>query len=73
MSTTNAIALPPDELQEAELEAKATATLIAKLALAGHTVHAGKAGDYLVSRWGMSRHCQDLESLQTFADRLGVL
>lgn len=68
MNTANP---PPDELQEAELEAAAIAALIEKLKAAGHEVHAGKAGDYLVSRWGMSRHCQDSESLRDFACQLG--
>jgi hypothetical protein len=66
-------AFPADELQDADLEAKATETLIAKLALAGHTVHAGRAGDFMVTRRGISRHCQDFDSLQAFARQLGVL
>lgn len=69
---TTSVALPPDEILEEELEAKATATLIEKLQAAGHDVHAGKAGDFTVSRWGMSRHCQDFESLQSFAQQVGA-
>lgn len=48
------------------------AYLIAKLALAGHSVHRGNNRDFLVSRWGMTHYCETLESLQAFADRVGV-
>lgn len=46
--------------------------LIAKLALAGHTVHRGQHHDFLVCKYGMSRHCEDFAELQTFAKLLGV-
>ena len=68
-----AAANPADELQDADLEAKATETLIEKLTRAGHTVHAEKSGGYTVSRWSMTRHCLDRESLRAFAGQLGVL
>ena len=51
---------------------KAEATQIAELALAGHAVHKGKPGDYLVCKYGMSRYCQDFDELQLFARKLGV-
>ena len=51
---------------------KAEATQIAELALAGHAVHKGKCGDYLVCKYGLSRYCQDFEDLQAFAQKLGV-
>ena len=51
---------------------KAEATQIAELALAGHAVHKGKCGDYLVCKYGLSRYCQDFEELQAFARKLGV-
>lgn len=51
---------------------KAEATQIAELALAGHAVHKGRSGDYLVSKYGLSRYCQDLDDLQAFARKLGV-
>ena len=51
---------------------KAEATQIAELALAGHAVHKGKSGDYLVCKYGMSRYCQDFDELQLFARKLGV-
>ncbi len=51
---------------------KAEATQIAELALAGHIVHKGKSGDYLVCKYGLCRYCQDFEELQVFARKLGV-
>lgn len=51
---------------------KAEATQIAELALAGHIVHKGKSGDYLVCKYGLSRYCQDFEELRAFARKLGV-
>lgn len=51
---------------------KAAVTQIAELALAGHVVHKGKSGDYLVCKYGLSRYCQDFDELQAFARRLGV-
>lgn len=47
-------------------------TQIAKLALAGHAVHKGQCGDYLVCKYGMSRWCQDFAELQAFAKQLGI-
>jgi hypothetical protein len=49
-----------------------TATLIAQLALAGHTVHKGHFGDFTVCKYGLIRYCQDYAELQTFAKELGV-
>ena len=51
---------------------KAEATQIAELALAGHAVHKGKCGDYMVCKYGLSRYCQDFDDLQAFARKLGV-
>ena len=51
---------------------KAEATQIAELALAGHAVHKGGNGDYLVCEYGLTRYCQDFDDLQAFARRLGV-
>lgn len=53
-------------------QGKAEATQIAELALAGHAVHKGRCGDYLVCKFGLSRYCQDFAELQTFARKLGV-
>ena len=55
-----------------ERQAKDTATLIAKLALAGHAVHRGDDGDFLVCKYGLSRWCENLSELQEFAKKLGV-
>lgn len=51
---------------------KAIATQIARLALAGHTVHKGQIGDYLASKYGMTRYCANFAELQAFALKLGV-
>lgn len=45
---------------------------IARLALAGHSVHDGGTGDFLVSKYGLSRYCKDFAELQAFARQLGV-
>ena len=51
---------------------KAEATQIAELAPAGHAVHKGRNGDYLVCKSGLTHYCQDFDDLQAFARRLGV-
>ena len=51
---------------------KEEATLLARLALAGHVVHRGRCGDYTVCKYGYAHYCQDLIELQAFAVRLGV-
>jgi hypothetical protein len=50
---------------------KRLASLIARMALAGHSVHKLQDG-FLVTRWGMSRHCPDLAALIGFSRVLGV-
>jgi len=62
----------PDSATD-ERQRKALSTVTAQLALQGHAVHVGSNGDYLVSRWNMSRYCQDFAALQDFARRLGVI
>jgi hypothetical protein len=52
-------------------EQKRLANIIAQMALVGHQVHRLEHG-FLVTRWGMSRHCPDLGSLAGFARQLGV-
>lgn len=71
----NAPAITPantDESASQLADKKAATTLIAKLALAGHTVHKDHHGSFLVSRWGVSRFCIDLESLRSFAQQVGI-
>jgi hypothetical protein len=48
------------------------AGLIAKFAIAGHTVIRGTAHDFTVTKWGMSRYCVDFAALAAFARQLGV-
>jgi len=45
--------------------------LIAKLEKAGHHVSRLESG-FLVTRWGMSRHCPDYAALVNFGRVLGV-
>lgn len=61
-----------DELAMGLALKRAAKTLVAKLALAGHTVHQDRFGGFLVSRWGVSRFCMDYESLREFAKQIGV-
>lgn len=50
---------------------KRIANLIAGFALRGHAVHRLKSG-FLVTCWGMSRHCPDYAALVNFGRVLGV-
>lgn len=51
---------------------KAIAILKARFAIAGHLVHEGSNNDFIVTRWGMSRHVPDLAALRMFARSLGA-
>lgn len=53
-------------------DSEAIANQIALLALAGHRVIKGSAGDYTVCKYGLSRYCEDFAGLQAFAQKLGV-
>lgn len=61
-----------DEAIEQVPSGKAIATEIARLALAGHAVHAGNCGDFTVCKYGMAKYCQDLTALEAFSRKLGV-
>lgn len=50
----------------------AMANQLARLALAGHAVHTGSAGDFTVCKYGMTRYCKDFAELQAFARQVGV-
>lgn len=51
---------------------KPTATLTAQLALRGHAVHRGTAGDFTVCKHGLARYCKDVGELQAFALQVGA-
>jgi len=53
-------------------DGKAIATQIARLALAGHTVHKGTHGDYTVCKYGLTRYCADYAALVAFAQKVGA-
>jgi len=48
------------------------ATVIAKLALAGHVVHKGNQGDFTVCKFGLTRYCADFTALVAFAKKVGA-
>ena len=51
---------------------KVISTQIAELALRGHAVHQLIDGGFLVCKYSYTHHAPDFESLQIFAQRLGV-
>jgi hypothetical protein len=51
---------------------KSIATEIARLALAGHAIHKGSAGDFTVCKYGLAKYFQDFAELQAFSRKLGV-
>jgi hypothetical protein len=61
-----------NQLATPSTDSKAIATQIAHLKLAGHVVHKGQSGDYMLSKYGMSKHCKDFAELAAFAQKLGV-
>jgi hypothetical protein len=52
---------------------KTVATLKAQFALRGHAVHEMAGGGFIICRWGLVRACRDLEALQAFARKMGVI
>lgn len=52
-------------------QTKNEATLLAKFALLGHAVHRLADGSFLVTRWGLTRHCPDAASLAAFLATVG--
>ena len=69
--TNNADSRSHGPIQQAH-DGKAIATQIARLAMAGHVVNKGVSGDYIVSKYGMTRYCKDFAELAAFARQLGV-
>ena len=53
-------------------ERKHEATLMAKLALRGHSVHRMVEGGYLVVFHGYVKRCADLMALEDFAKQVGA-
>ncbi len=69
--TTGANFRTDGPIQQAH-DGNAIATQIARLALAGHAVHKGQSGDYIVSKYGMTRYCKDFTALVAFAKKVGA-
>lgn len=64
-----------DEVTRADrtpTESKLLATIIAGCALRGHAVHELAGGEFLISRWGMTRHCPGIAELEAFARQIGA-
>lgn len=57
---------------ESTANSKLIATLRAKFALAGFSVHDLADGGFVVCRWNLSRPCVDLAELVAFARQTGV-
>ena len=51
---------------------KAITNEMARLALAGHSVHRGNCGDFTVCKYGMAKYCQDFAELQAFSRKVGA-
>jgi hypothetical protein len=56
----------------ASVPSKEVATQIAKLALAGHSVHHLNDGGFMVCKYGYSYLAKDMDALKAFAFKLGV-
>lgn len=69
--TNNADSPIGEAIQQAP-DGKAIATQIARLALAGHAVHKGQEGDFIVTKWGQTRYCKDFAELAAFAQKVGA-
>ena len=59
-------------VDDLDAERKAFATLAAKLALAGFTLHQLAHGGFVVTRWNLVFHTNDLAGVRGFAQRAGV-
>ena len=68
---TNTTQNAPDFIALA-VSQQAMATPKAQFQLAGHHVHESQTGSFLVSRQGMSRHCENFHELRKFARMVGV-
>ncbi|MBP9904873.1 MAG: hypothetical protein KBF66_04895 [Rhodoferax sp.] len=51
---------------------KTVATLMAKLALAGHTVHRSPDGGFTCCKFGLTRYCADFTAMVAFAKKVGA-
>lgn len=49
------------------------AAIVNKLRLTKHYVQEGTAGDFLCSKYGLSKWCRDSSELHAFAVKLGVM
>ena len=61
-----------DSIAVAEYEPAVIASTVTKLWLAKHHVDEGPHGDFLVSKYGLSKYCSGASELHAFAVKLGV-
>ena len=61
-----------ETLIDLDADRKAFATIAARLALAGFSLHQLAHGGYMVSRWDRTFHSNDLAGVRGFAQRAGV-
>lgn len=54
-----------------DTERKAIATIRAQFALRGFAVHDSSAGGWLVSQWGLTRHCSGIDELRALLCLVG--
>ena len=53
-------------------DANVIASQIARLTLAGHVVHKGTHGDFIVFQYGLTRYCADFAELVAFPQKVGA-
>ena len=53
-------------------DSKVVADQIARLTRAGHVVHQSHLGDFLVTKYGLTRYCAGFDELEAFAQKVGV-
>ena len=69
---TNGANFRTDDAIDQAHDGNAIAAQLARLALAGHVVHKGSAGDFTVCKYAMVRYCKDFTALVAFAKKVGA-
>lgn len=61
-----------ETLVDLDIERKTLATMAAKLALEGYSLHQLAHGGFVVTRWDRTFHSNDLAGVRGFCQRAGV-
>ena len=69
--TNNADFASHGPIQQAH-DGQAVADQVARLTRAGHVVHQSGLGDFLVTKYGLSRYCAGFDELKAFAQKVGA-